>query len=83
MRVTEQLIRDANRKKRQQAGFFDEEEEETMTYASWKPQKPLNRRPGPFSQQKMTGINSRESVFDQNAVFRTSEMTRRQDGKSV
>lgn len=70
MRVTEQLIRRQNEKKRRQADP-SWEEEETMTYASWRRQKPLNQQAGVLNQGKMEGINTRKSVFDSTAVFET------------
>ncbi|MCI8727627.1 MAG: hypothetical protein HFG66_16245 [Hungatella sp.] len=75
MRVTEQLIRHRNEKKRKESSAVSEEEE-TMTYTSWKRQKPLNQQPGGFNQGKMEGINTRKNIFDETAVFNTASDTR-------
>lgn len=75
MRVTEQLIRHRNEKKRKESSAVFEEEE-TMTYTSWKRQKPLNQQPGGFNQGKMEGINTRKNIFDETAVFNTASDTR-------
>ena len=75
MRVTEQLIRHRNEKKRKESSAVSEEEE-TMTYSSWKRQKPLNQQPGGFNQGKMEGINTRKNIFDETAVFNTASDTR-------
>ena len=75
MRVTEQLIRHRNEKKRKESSAVSEEEE-TITYTSWKRQKPLNQQPGGFNQGKMEGINTRKNIFDETAVFNTSSDTR-------
>ena len=75
MRVTEQLIRHRNEKKRKESSAVSEEEE-TMTYPSWKRQKPLNQQPGGFNQGKMEGINTRKNIFDETAVFNTASDTR-------
>ena len=75
MRVTEQLIRHRNEKKRKESSAVSEEEE-TMTYTSLKRQKPLNQQPGGFNQGKMEGINTRKNIFDETAVFNTASDTR-------
>lgn len=75
MRVTEQLIRHRNEKKRKESSAVSEEEE-TMTYTLWKRQKPLNQQPGGFNQGKMEGINTRKNIFDETAVFNTASDTR-------
>ena len=75
MRVTEQLIRHRNEKKRKESSAVSEEEE-TMTYTSWKRQKPLNQQPGGFNHGKMEGINTRKNIFDETAVFNTASATR-------
>ena len=67
MDVTERLIRKRNENKGKQTGTF--QEEETMSYASWKRQEPLNRQAGAFHQGKLEGINSRKSIFDEKAIF--------------
>lgn len=71
MRVTEQLLREAGRKRQKRAAEVWEEEEETMTYRTRKAQSPINAGPGIFQNSTMEGINTRESVFDRSAVFRT------------
>ena len=75
MRVTEQLLRHRNEKKRKESSAVSEEED-TMTYTSWKRQKPLNQQPGGFNQGKMEGINTRKNIFDETAVFNTASDTR-------
>lgn len=73
MQLTERLIRDTSGKmKRKNAQPF-EEEENTVSYASRDRQKPLNRQTGVFHQQKLEGINTRRSIFDETAVFMTEE----------
>ena len=64
-----------NEKKRKESSAVSEEEE-TMTYTSWKRQKPLNQQPGGFNQGKMEGINTRKNIFDETAVFNTASDTR-------
>lgn len=77
MRVTDRLIRDTERKRK--TGFF-EEEEETFTYLERKKQFNINENPGISMQKNMEGINTRASIFDQQAVFHTKEMRKDTDG---
>ena len=71
MRVTEQLLREAGRKRRKKSGEAWEEEEESMAYQTRKTQSPINTSPGAFQNGTLEGINTRESVFDRSALFRT------------
>ena len=49
-----------------------QEDEETLTYMKRpKPIGNLNRDKGIFDQKKFEGINTRENIFDAQAVFRT------------
>lgn len=73
MQLTDRLIRDTGRKNIEKNALPFEEEEDTMSYASRDRQKPLNQQAGVFHQQKLEGINTRRSVFDETAVFRTEE----------
>lgn len=73
MQLTERLIRDTGMKMKRKNALPFEEEEDTMTYASRDRQKPLNRQTGVFHQQKLEGINTGRSVFDETAVFRTEK----------
>ncbi|MDE5590600.1 MAG: hypothetical protein K2J60_15915 [Acetatifactor sp.] len=73
MQLTERLIRDTGVKMKRKSALPSEEEEDTMTYASRDRQKPLNRQAGVFHQQKLEGINTAGSVFDETAVFRTEK----------
>jgi len=69
MRVTEQLMRDNLRKKQHNARNLDEEE--TLTYIQHKKQKPINTDEDIFHNSRLEGINTKESVFNRTAVFRT------------
>ena len=73
MQLTERLIRDTGAKMKRKNALPSEEEEDTMTYASRDRQKPLNRQAGVFHQQKLEGINTAGSVFDETAGFRTEK----------
>lgn len=73
MQLTERLIRDTGMKMKRKNALPFEEEEDTMSYASRDRQKPLNRQAGVFNQQKLEGINTAGSVFDETAVFRTEK----------
>lgn len=73
MHLTERLIRDTSGKMKRKNALPFEEEEDTMTYAPRERQKPLNQQAGVFQQQKLGGINTRRSVFDETAVFTTKE----------
>lgn len=73
MQLTERLIRDTSGKMKRKNALPFEEEENTMSYAPRDRQKPLNQQAGVFHQQKMEGINTRRSVFDETAVFITRE----------
>lgn len=69
MRVTEALLRQNNQKKRKPPA---PEEEETLRYRereleSWS----LNRAGGVFATPFEGGLDTRESAFDRQAVFRT------------
>ena len=72
MQLTERLIRDTGMKMKRKS-VLPSEEEDTMSYASRDRQKPLNRQAGVFHQQKLEGINTAGSVFDETAVFRTEK----------
>ncbi len=73
MQLTEQPNRDTDGKNRRKNALPLEEEENTMTYAPRGRQKPLNRQTGVFHQQKLEGINTGRSVFDETAIFITRE----------
>lgn len=73
MQLTERLFRDTGRKMKGKNVQPLDEEEDTMSYASRDRQKPLNQQAGVFHQQKLEGINTRKSVFDETAVFITGE----------
>lgn len=80
MQLTERLIRDTGKKNKGRNALSSEEEENTMSYALRDRQKPLNQQAGVFHQQKLEGINTRGSVFDETAVFRTEKKEVRNGG---
>jgi hypothetical protein len=47
-------------------------DEETYMYADKKPMEFINEGEGVFDIKKQTGINSKKSVFDRTALFKTS-----------
>ena len=65
-RLVQQNRKNAEKKKRQQL----EEDEEWMTYAVRQRMTPINKDKGVFPEES-SGINTRESVFDRTAIFRT------------
>ena len=72
MRVTEALLRQNMQKQRELRNRNDEEE--TLTYkerkqAYWS----INDAKDVFASPMADGLNSGESVFDKQAVFRTKE----------
>lgn len=71
MRVTEALLRKNNKKKNTAQ---DEDEEPTQSYKerSWE-RWSLNRQKSAFASPMDDGLNTRESVFDRQAVFRTDK----------
>jgi hypothetical protein len=46
-------------------------DEETYMYAERKPMEFINEGNGVFDIKKQTGINSKKSVFDRTAIFKT------------
>lgn len=71
MRVTEALLRQNNQKKKKRQV---EEEEETQRYKDrtlerWN----INRTESAFSSPFDSGLNTGESIFDREAVFRTGQ----------
>ncbi len=69
MRVTEALLRQNNQKKKKPPV---EEKEETLRYQDWDMRRwSLNRTESAFSTPFDGGLNTAESVFDRQAVFRT------------
>ena len=71
MRVTESLIRQNkinNHKKNQ----FNEEDEPTMCYQEERREYwALNQNKSVFESRFQHGINTKESVFDRKAIFKT------------
>ncbi|SEF39307.1 hypothetical protein SAMN02910276_00038 [Butyrivibrio sp. Su6] len=47
-------------------------DEETYMYADKKPMEFINEGEGVFDIKKQTGINSKKSVFDRTALFKTN-----------
>ena len=73
MRVTEALMRQ-NMKKKTDFRNREEEEEETLTYKERKQEYwSINRTKDVFASPMADGLNSGESVFDRQAVFRTKQ----------
>lgn len=70
MRVTEKLLYDNNKPKTK-----NESEPETveMYMERAKNKEPINKRKSVFQSKFESGINSNQSVFDKQAVFRTNE----------
>ena len=69
MRIDDRLVkqnRELAKKRKQQL----EEDEEWMTYAVRQRMTPINKDKGVFPEES-SGINTRESVFDRTAIFRT------------
>ncbi|MBQ3032702.1 MAG: hypothetical protein IJ969_02200 [Anaerotignum sp.] len=76
MRVTEALIRqnNMNRMKKKQNQIDAEDDEPTQAYKEQKLEWwSINQQKSTFASPMDDGINSRESVFDRQAVFRTKE----------
>lgn len=74
MRVTDQLIKDREKKQKAKRSFNEEDDnEETMTYKGRGTLVSLNTAPGVFESQMQRGINSEKSIFDKMAIFRTEE----------
>ena len=73
MRVTEKL-QQQNMKKKSDLRNMAEDEEETMTYRKRKTEHwSINRAEDAFVSPMAEGLNSRGSVFDRQAVFRTKQ----------
>lgn len=73
MRVTESLIR-KNRLDRIKRNRSYEEEESTQTYREKGMERwSINQQQSVFASSLEEGLNRTESVFDQQAVFRTKE----------
>ena len=71
MRVTEALIRKNNQKKKK---INNDDDEPTLSYKEKKLEWwSINQQEDVFQSPMADGINSRESVFDRQAVFRTKE----------
>ena len=74
MRVTESLIRQ-NKLNNQKKNRFHEDDEPTMCYREEKREYwAMNQNKSVFESKFQEGINTAESVFDKNAVFRTEKM---------
>jgi len=73
MRVLERLLQDTKRQeqKKRQVGR-QEDEEDTMAYMERGKTRFLNQETGAFSTKTFEGINTKGSVFDETAVFRTN-----------
>uniref|UniRef100_UPI004057A8F5 hypothetical protein n=1 Tax=Agathobacter sp. TaxID=2021311 RepID=UPI004057A8F5 len=69
MQITERLIRNTNEQNKKKKQNLEENEEETLTYLKKQLQISINGDKGVFGQQVFEGINTRKSVFDQNALF--------------
>ena len=68
MRVTEALLRQRQQKKQK----YDTEEEETLAYQTGQYEYwALNQSKQVFNTPFSDGINTKESVFDQKATFKT------------
>ena len=72
MRVTEALIGQNKRNNNQKLRRQNEEEEPTLSYRkreqeSWA----INQNQSAFDSGMLEGINTRQSVFDKKAVFKT------------
>lgn len=73
MGVTERLIRQ-NRLNNQKKNQFNEDEEPTMRYKEEnKEYWTLNQNKSVFESKFQDGINTSESVFDRNAIFRVGK----------
>lgn len=71
MRVTESLIRQ-NKVKNQKRDQYNEDDEPTMRYQEEKREYwAMNQNKSVFESRFQVGINTSESVFDRQAVFRT------------
>ena len=71
MRIDDRLVKmnqEKNRKRRQQ--MQEDEDEETLTYATRPKMVNINKNKGAFP-DAFDGINTRESIFDRMATFRT------------
>lgn len=69
MRVTEALLRQNNQKRKKQAPA---DEEETQSYQPRSLERwSLNHAEAAFASPFDDGLNTQESVFDRQAVFRT------------
>ncbi len=73
MRVTESLLRQNNLKNKNK-NRYNEDDEPTQTYREerWE-YWALNQNKTAFDSPLDDGLNSRKSVFDQQAIFRTKE----------
>lgn len=73
MRVTESLLRQ-NNLKRNQKNQKNEEDEPTQTYRKKEQHDwTLNQHKTVFASPMNEGLNTKGSIFDQRAVFRTKE----------
>lgn len=70
MRVTDKLIQDAKKREKKRI-IPGDEEEETLTYCPRMRRGAVNQEPGAFGSAMEKGINTRKSVFDEGAVFKT------------
>lgn len=76
MRVTESLIRQ-NKINNQKKNQFNEDDEPTMRYKEERIEYwALNQNKSVFESKFQEGINTAESIFDKNAVFRTDNAFR-------
>lgn len=74
MRVTESLIRQ-NKINNQKKNQYNEENEPTMRYREEKREYwTMNQHPSVFESRFQEGLNTAESIFDKNAVFKTARL---------
>ena len=73
MRVTEALLRQ-NMKKKNPFQSREPDEEETLSYRERKQEyRSINRAKDVFASPMADGLNTGESIFDRQAVFRTKQ----------
>ena len=74
MRVTESLIRQNKINNEKRKNRINEDDEPTQAYQDRKLEWwSINQNKSAFASPMDDGLNSRESVFDRQAVFRTKE----------
>lgn len=74
MRVTEALIRQNKINNEKRKSRINEDDEPTQAYQDRKLEWwSINQNKSVFASPMDDGLNSRESVFDRQAVFRTKE----------